>query len=114
MSIESVAPFSLKHILHPSSHESRVLDSANPLLLCEFGKVLNISGGNKSTEVCEWEELLWRDLWILMLDADSSEVVLSSEDRQAQSIQQHRCMASLRRPRAYVRWEVVYIPHSAE
>lgn len=71
-----------------------------------------------TSQVCEGEELLWRDLWILMLDAESSEMVFSSKDGWTRlrilHIQEHLCMPSLRRLRAYVRLEGFCIPHSAE
>lgn len=53
-----------------------------------------------------------------MLDVDSSEMVLSSEGvwtwLRVLHIQEHLCMPSLRRPRAYVRLEIFNILHSAQ
>jgi hypothetical protein len=53
-----------------------------------------------------------------MLDAESSEMVLSSEDGWTRlrvlHIQEHLCRPSLRRPRAYLRLEGFCILHSAE
>lgn len=108
----------LESHIAPELPESRVLE-AYPPLLCEFSDVLDISSrNNHSTEFCEGKELLWKDLWILILAADCSEVVLSSEDGWAQlrvlHIQDHLCMPSLKRPRAYVRLENFYLPYSAE